>query len=133
MTHYTKLHVLVDTHLQDDTNTKEQLLWLIQAELNKKEAYQFVLAPHVQMPGKLLRVTLMTAAVETGSKYHRVHAHFTLEVKHNSAFLLTAADGININARMMKWFEAHMPWATSPFVSVKLGDARAENYVAKNE
>lgn len=135
---YTQLHCVIDSHIQPDNEDEEEylksmLLDLVRDKLNSVAGYNYVLKPHIEPPGKILAVTMLSIGAETGDKFSRVHIHFVLEVKHNSKFLLNAADGLNIYERLYEWITPRLPWSTKPYVSVRLLDTRAQNYVAKSE
>lgn len=134
---FTQLHCVIDSHIKPSNASEEDyvktaLLEIVRDKLNSKAGYGAVLAPHIEPPGRLLTVTMMSIGAEVGDRFGRVHVHYVMEVKHSSNFLLTAADGKNIYERICEWVTPRLPWNARPYVSVRLLDTRAQNYAAKN-
>jgi hypothetical protein len=142
----TKLHIVCDTHIQPKTTDEEarvvkSLTQLIH-DMNTKASYTDLILPHMGDGTKLLGVRMLSWAVESGTKYARLHFHCVLQITHTGRFLLTASDGINSTERFREWIVDRLPWlkpnsvyyreTTTPYVRVHLGDSTAENYATKD-
>lgn len=131
MPSFTDIQCLVDTHIvatnpEQLQSVSDELIRVLQERLNTPDGYRRALA--LEDPQGLRRVVMLNAAVEVGPKYRHIHAHFTLNIMHETKFLLGEA-----NQRMQDFFNDEFYWETASFASVKLLDSsRAKNYNAKS-
>lgn len=134
MVRFSDLHVVIDTHRAPKSAEEEDrladALEHLMFDLIDSHAGYAALLP-IQAPGRLLSVKMMSAGVEKGTKYGRMHCHFNLSIKHDSKLLLDV-NGVNINTIWQEWVNEQLGWDTPCFVSVDLlTTSRAKNYNAK--
>jgi hypothetical protein len=151
----TKLSILVDTHIVPTSSVEEKsvtgVLRNLLDTLNTKASYLELFVPHLSQGTKLREVRMLSSAIETGTKYNRLHFHCVIQITHTGKFLLTSGeDGINITGRIREWVIEKLPYLsksgnesstaseyesrsqTLPFVRVNLADSSAENYATKS-
>lgn len=152
----TKLSVLVDTHIVPTSSVEEKsvtdVLRTLLDTLNTKASYLELFVPHLSQGTKLREVRMLSSAIETGTKYNRLHFHCVIQITHSGKFLLTSEqDRINITGRIREWVIERLPYLstssdensstasehesrsqTLPFVRVNLADSSAENYATKS-
>jgi hypothetical protein len=153
----TKLSILVDTHIVPTSSVEEKsvtdVLRNLLDTLNTKASYLELFVPHLSQGTKLREVRMLSSAIETGTKYNRLHFHCVIQITHTGKFLLTSdIDGINITGRIREWVIERLPYLskssdesdesallahesrsqTLPFVRVNLADSSAENYATKS-
>lgn len=150
----TKLSVLVDTHIVPTSSVEERSVTAILRNLldtlNTKASYLELFVPHLSQGTKLREVRMLSSAIESGTKYNRLHFHCVIQITHTDKFLLTSGDdGINITGRIREWVIERLPYLskssdesaspsdesrsqTLPFVRVNLADSSAENYATKS-
>jgi hypothetical protein len=133
---YTTFFITVDTHVKSTGPELEReigflLLTTIKEFCTPQVLRQVLLVEDVS---KLKRARLNNASVETGDKYDRIHAHFNLQLAHETTIYLKAPDGRTINPRVAEWFNGKLEPTTGKkvFVSVRLGNSAAENYAVKS-
>ncbi len=151
----TKLSILVDTHIVPTSSVEEKsvtdVLRTLLDTLNTKASYLELFVPHLSQGTKLREVRMLSSAIESGTKYSRLHFHCVIQITHSGKFLLTSEqDGINITGRIREWVIERLPYLstsgtessspsehesrsqTLPFVRVNLADSSAENYATKS-
>jgi hypothetical protein len=144
---FTKLHIVVDTHITPKTSEEEDrvagILRQIIADINTKQGYIDLLVPHLKRGTKLVKAQMLSFSIEKGDARNSLHFHAVVSITHTGQFLLTSElDGVNITGRFIQWITDRLPWLkpnsayyrefTTPYVRVHLADSTAENYAAKD-
>jgi len=145
-TGYTKLHIVIDSHVKPKSSEEEQYIKeclsdLIN-ELNTRQGYIDCFVPHLAKGTKLRGIQMLASSIERGTRYKRLHCHIVVLIRHSGQFLLQADDNVNITSRLATWVTERCPWLsdsspyykpdTRPYVRALLIPAYGENYVAKD-
>ena len=134
---FTHYFITVDTHTvaENEDIEKETSDVLIGAVKRFIEPANLKTVLLVADPSRLKAVKLQNASVEVGDKYRHVHIHFNLQIEHETeVYLKDPRDGRTINVAVADFFNSILEprLGRKCFVSVRLGDTRAQNYATKS-
>lgn len=128
---YTDLFITVDTHqspltTEEEVKMRENLMGAIK-ELYTKATLMRVLT--LEDPQKLRSAQMLAAAVEKGGKRHTIHAHFNLNLVHDTKIILCdESRGVSLNKNLANFFSGHLA-IPGCFASAALqNSSKAKNY-----
>lgn len=127
----TKLAVLINTNKSygtagaGDYTVRELRTYLQERLFTKRGMYDTIVVESERPRRHILAVEVQAPSIEIGARQRLVHAHFILRIKHISRVVLGA-----MQRSLKRHVQANSIFA-NPFVSVRLLDGRADNYVLK--